>query len=160
MCGWMTAASESLLLNFGLRPCWKSAWREVFEHNPVMYFVVSLTGAVRSVNGFDDAKLGYTAAELVGQSVLNVFFASKGSRRGSTFFTSANAADNRLSAAPNEPRGAAFRLALPVEEKSFEALQQRAPSRYRPGLDALYRAPSERLASLYSSITATSCSAG
>ena len=49
-------------------------WREVFEHNPVMYFMVSPTGTVLSVNGFGASQLGYTAAELVGQSVLNVFF--------------------------------------------------------------------------------------
>jgi PAS domain S-box-containing protein len=49
-------------------------WQEVFEHNPVMYFVVSPTGTVLSVNGFGAAQLGYTAAELIGQSVLNVFF--------------------------------------------------------------------------------------
>ena len=49
-------------------------WREVFEHNPVMYFIVSPTGTVLSVNGFGAAQLGYTAAELIGQSVLNVFF--------------------------------------------------------------------------------------
>jgi PAS domain S-box-containing protein len=49
-------------------------WREVFEHNPVMYFMVGSTGTVLSVNGFGAAQLGYTAAELVGQSVLNVFF--------------------------------------------------------------------------------------
>jgi PAS domain S-box-containing protein len=49
-------------------------WREVFEHNPVMYFMVSPTGTVLSVNGFGAAQLGYTAAELIGQSVLTVFF--------------------------------------------------------------------------------------
>ena len=43
-------------------------WREVFEHNPVMYFMVSPTGAVLSVNAFGAAQLGYAAAELVGQS--------------------------------------------------------------------------------------------
>jgi PAS domain S-box-containing protein len=48
-------------------------WREVFEHNPVMYFMVSPTGTVLSVNGFGAAQLGYTATELVGQSVLEVF---------------------------------------------------------------------------------------
>jgi PAS domain S-box-containing protein len=36
-------------------------WREVFEHNPVMYFMVSPTGTVLSVNGFGAAQLGYTA---------------------------------------------------------------------------------------------------
>ena len=50
-------------------------WREVFEHNPVMYFMVGPTGTVLSVNVFGAAQLGYTVAELVGQSVLSVFFA-------------------------------------------------------------------------------------
>ncbi len=49
-------------------------WREVFEHNPVMYFMVSPSGTVLSVNGYGAAQLGYTAAELIGKSVLNVFF--------------------------------------------------------------------------------------
>src|SRR5260221_4386629 len=45
-------------------------WREVFEHNPVMYFMVDATGTILSVNGFGAAQLGYTAAELIGRSVL------------------------------------------------------------------------------------------
>ncbi|HEX3525377.1 MAG TPA: PAS domain S-box protein, partial [Stellaceae bacterium] len=49
-------------------------WRQVFEHNPVMYFMVGPTGTVLSVNAFGAAQLGYTAGELIGQSVLNVFF--------------------------------------------------------------------------------------
>jgi PAS domain S-box-containing protein len=49
-------------------------WREVFEHNPVMYFMVSPTGTVLSVNAFGAAQLGYSAADLIGQSVLTVFF--------------------------------------------------------------------------------------
>jgi PAS domain-containing protein len=48
-------------------------WREVFEHNPVMYFMVDATGTILSVNGFGAAQLGYTTAELVGKSVLNIF---------------------------------------------------------------------------------------
>jgi PAS domain S-box-containing protein len=48
-------------------------WREVFEHNPVMYFIVSPTGTVLSVNGFGAAQLGCTPAELIGHSVLTVF---------------------------------------------------------------------------------------
>jgi PAS domain S-box-containing protein len=48
-------------------------WREVFEHNPVMYFMVDAHGAVLNVNTFGAAQLGYTVAELVGGSVLNVF---------------------------------------------------------------------------------------
>jgi PAS domain S-box-containing protein len=49
-------------------------WREVFEHNPVMYFMVDATGTILSVNGCGAAQLGYTTAELVGKSVLNIFF--------------------------------------------------------------------------------------
>jgi PAS domain S-box-containing protein len=49
-------------------------WREVFEHNPVMYFIVNAAGTVLSVNAFGAAQLGYAVGELVGQSVLNVFF--------------------------------------------------------------------------------------
>jgi PAS domain S-box-containing protein len=52
----------------------EAQWREVFEHNPVMYFMVDATGTVLSVNGFGATQLGYTVPELVGQSVLNVFF--------------------------------------------------------------------------------------
>src|SRR6185312_1349133 len=48
-------------------------WREVFEHNPVMYFMVDADGTVLNVNSFGAAQLGYTVAELVGSSVLNVF---------------------------------------------------------------------------------------
>jgi PAS domain S-box-containing protein len=52
----------------------EAQWREVFEHNPVMYFMVDAAGTVLSVNAFGAAQLGYTVDELVGQSVLNVFF--------------------------------------------------------------------------------------
>jgi PAS domain S-box-containing protein len=48
-------------------------WREVFEHNLVMYFMVGATGTVLSVNSAGAAQLGYTAAELTGRSVLTVF---------------------------------------------------------------------------------------
>jgi PAS domain S-box-containing protein len=48
-------------------------WREVFEHNPVMYFMVDADGTVLNVNSFGAAQLGYKVAELVGGSVLNVF---------------------------------------------------------------------------------------
>jgi PAS domain S-box-containing protein len=50
-------------------------WREVFEHNPVMYFMVDAAGVVLNVNSFGAAQLGYSVKELVGQSVLKVFFA-------------------------------------------------------------------------------------
>jgi PAS domain S-box-containing protein len=48
-------------------------WREVFEHNPVMYFIVDAAGAVLNVNGTGAAQLGYSPEGLIGQSVLNVF---------------------------------------------------------------------------------------
>ena len=48
-------------------------WREVFEHNPLMYFKVDATGTVMSVNTFGATQLGYSATELAGQSVLSVF---------------------------------------------------------------------------------------
>ena len=48
-------------------------WREVFEHNPVMYFMVDAAGTVLSVNVFGAAQLGYMVGELVGHSVLKVF---------------------------------------------------------------------------------------
>jgi PAS domain S-box-containing protein len=51
----------------------ETEWREVFEHNPVMYFMVDADGTVLKVNTFGAAQLGYEVAELVGQSVLNVF---------------------------------------------------------------------------------------
>src|SRR5882757_9915450 len=49
--------------------------KEVFEHNPVMYFMVDADGTVLSVNTFGAAQLGYPASELRGASVLKVFFA-------------------------------------------------------------------------------------
>jgi PAS domain S-box-containing protein len=44
-------------------------WREVFEHNPVMYLMADASGKILSVNGFGAAQLGYRVDELVGQSV-------------------------------------------------------------------------------------------
>ena len=49
-------------------------WQQVFEHNPVMYFMVDPAGTVINVNTFGAAQLGYTSAELIGRSVLDVFF--------------------------------------------------------------------------------------
>lgn len=51
----------------------EALWREVFEHNPVMYFMVDANGIVQSVNGFGAAQLGYEVDELIGQPVLGVF---------------------------------------------------------------------------------------
>ena len=39
-------------------------WREVFEHNPVMYFMVDAAGTVLNVNSFGAAQLGYSPADL------------------------------------------------------------------------------------------------
>jgi len=51
----------------------EAQWKEVFEHNPVMYFMVDAAGTVLSVNTFGAAQLGYAVSELLGQSVLKVF---------------------------------------------------------------------------------------
>ncbi|MBB4259653.1 MULTISPECIES: PAS domain S-box protein [unclassified Bradyrhizobium] len=68
-----SAVAEASRQNADLRDAMKQ-WREVFEHNPVMYFMVDPAGTVLNVNTFGAAQLGYTTAELIGQSVLNVFF--------------------------------------------------------------------------------------
>jgi two-component system sensor kinase FixL len=49
-------------------------WREVFEHNPAMYFMVDATGIVLSVNACGASQFGYAVSELVGKSVLNLVF--------------------------------------------------------------------------------------
>src|SRR5258708_5528092 len=49
-------------------------WREGFEHNPTMYFMVDAAGIVLSVNAFCASQFGYAASELVGQSILNLVF--------------------------------------------------------------------------------------
>jgi PAS domain S-box-containing protein len=51
----------------------EAQWKEVFEHNPVMYFMVDAAGTVLSVNTFGAAQLGYSVSELLRQSVLKVF---------------------------------------------------------------------------------------
>ena len=51
----------------------EARWKEVFEHNPVMHFMVDAAGTVLSVNTFGAAQLGYSVDELLGQSVLKVF---------------------------------------------------------------------------------------
>jgi PAS domain S-box-containing protein len=48
-------------------------WRDVFENNPTMYFMIDPAGTIVSVNPFGAEQLGYTVGELVGQSVLSVF---------------------------------------------------------------------------------------
>jgi PAS domain S-box-containing protein len=47
-------------------------WRDVFENNPTMYFMVDVNGTVMAVNPFGAEQLGYNVYELVGQSLLMV----------------------------------------------------------------------------------------
>ena len=49
-------------------------FRLMYEDNPSMYFTVDAEGSVLSVNRFGAEQLGYTAEELVGRSVLDVFY--------------------------------------------------------------------------------------
>jgi len=51
-------------------------WRDVFENNPTMYFMVDAAGKVIAVNPFGAEQLGYNVDELVGQPVLGVFYES------------------------------------------------------------------------------------
>ena len=49
-------------------------WKAAFQSNPVMYFMADRTGTTVSVNAFGADQLGYKPSELVGQSILNVFY--------------------------------------------------------------------------------------
>jgi PAS domain S-box-containing protein len=51
-------------------------WRDVFENNPTMYFIVDAAGTVVAVNPFGAEQLGNNVNELVGQPVLGVFYDS------------------------------------------------------------------------------------
>lgn len=48
-------------------------YRIFYEDNPTMYFTLDAAGMVLSVNRFGAEHLGYTVAELTGQTVLGVF---------------------------------------------------------------------------------------
>src|SRR5262245_386298 len=50
----------------------EAQYRVLYEDNPSMYFTVDAGGTVLSVNKFGAHALGYTEAELVGQTVLKV----------------------------------------------------------------------------------------
>jgi PAS domain S-box-containing protein len=73
LAAFLTASIIIAGLTAKVRRMAEAQWTEVFEHNPVMYFMVDAAGTVLSVNAFGAAQLGYTVGELVGQSVLNVF---------------------------------------------------------------------------------------
>jgi len=47
-------------------------FRTLYDDNPAMYFTVSATGIVLSVNRFGAAQLGYTPEELTGQPLLSL----------------------------------------------------------------------------------------
>ena len=51
----------------------EARYRVLYEQNPSMYFTLSPDGAVRSVNRFGAAQLGYTPEELLGRRVLEIF---------------------------------------------------------------------------------------
>ena len=50
----------------------EARYRALYDDNPSMYFTVDTSGTVHSVNEFGARQLGYTPAELVGQSVLEM----------------------------------------------------------------------------------------
>jgi len=49
-------------------------YRALYEDNPTMYFTVDPAGEVLAVNRFGAEQLGYTVEELLGQSVLKIFY--------------------------------------------------------------------------------------
>ena len=49
-------------------------YRILYEKNPTMYFTVDPEGTVLSVNQFGASQLGYTTHELIGRSVLDIFY--------------------------------------------------------------------------------------
>ena len=51
----------------------EAEWWDLFQHNPLMYFIVDTAGIVLSVNESGAAALGYHVDELVGQSAFKVF---------------------------------------------------------------------------------------
>jgi formate hydrogenlyase transcriptional activator len=51
-------------------------WRNVFENNPTMYFMVDPAGTVLAVNPYGAEQLGYAVEELVSRPVLQVFYGS------------------------------------------------------------------------------------
>jgi PAS domain S-box-containing protein len=50
----------------------EARYRSLYDDNPSMYFTVDASGTVLSVNEFGARQLGYTPAELVGRSVLEM----------------------------------------------------------------------------------------
>ncbi|HWZ52798.1 MAG TPA: PAS domain S-box protein [Granulicella sp.] len=48
-------------------------WRDVFDNNPTMYFIVDVSGKIIEINPFGAEQLGFKVAELLGQDILTVF---------------------------------------------------------------------------------------
>jgi PAS domain S-box-containing protein len=77
--GFLTALIAKITHEIGERKRADAAFMEsearygaLYEGNPSMYFTLDPAGMVHSVNRFGAEHLGYTAAELVGQTVLQV----------------------------------------------------------------------------------------
>jgi PAS domain S-box-containing protein len=51
-------------------------WRDVFENNPTMYFMVDAAGQILAVNPLGARQLGYSASELIGRPLLGVIHES------------------------------------------------------------------------------------
>jgi PAS domain S-box-containing protein len=49
-------------------------YRVLYEENPAMYFTVDAKGEILSVNQFGAEELGYTVEELIGESILTIFY--------------------------------------------------------------------------------------
>jgi PAS domain S-box-containing protein len=62
-----TQAEEALRLS-------EEQWRDVFENNPIMYFMVDADCRIMAVNPFGAEQLGYRVDELLGQPVFHVFY--------------------------------------------------------------------------------------
>ncbi|HEY1336958.1 MAG TPA: PAS domain S-box protein [Bryobacteraceae bacterium] len=48
-------------------------WRDVFQNNPTMYFMVDPVGTILAVNPFGAERLGYAIDELVGDTIFKLF---------------------------------------------------------------------------------------
>jgi PAS domain S-box-containing protein len=48
-------------------------WKQAFENNPTMYFVLDATGRILSVNSYGAEQLGYSVEELAGRRVADLF---------------------------------------------------------------------------------------
>jgi PAS domain S-box-containing protein len=60
-------------------------YRQLYEHIPSIYFSLDTTGIILSVNQFGASCLGYTAEQLINQSVFNLFASSDHQRLADAF---------------------------------------------------------------------------